>query len=319
MHVIEALLERIRDDARLYIQTHNFPDHDAVGAAFGLQALLRARGVDSELIYEGDIQRSSLRRMIATLGIRIAPAESFPLTASDPIVVVDGCKGNKNVTDLIGDEVMVIDHHQVACPEDVPIADIRPDVGSCCTIVYSYFGALGVPFSQEVATALMVGINMDTALLTRGVSELDLEAYSRLYGKADMLTVNGILRNQVQTRDLAFFRTALERVAIEDTFAFCYFPDGCNQNLLGILGDFFLSLIEVDFVALCARNGDKVNFSLRSEVERWNAAAIIGEVLAGRGFGGGHIDRAGGMIKDLALFDEEEIQRAFRGALGLDG
>ena len=65
---------------------------------------------------------------------------------------------------------------------------------------------------------------------------------------------NSILRNSIQTKDLAFYRHALANVQISDAVAFCWFPDGCNQNLLGILGDFFISLEEAEFVVLCARN-----------------------------------------------------------------
>ncbi len=318
MSSIHELLPLLRGEEPVYIQTHNFPDHDAVAAAFALQYLLAREQIETELIYEGEIQRSSLAMMIEELGIDIRHSSFWPLVESDKIVVVDGCKGNKNVTDLIGDEVGVIDHHQVIKPEDVPFADIRPDFGSCCTVVYTYFGELNFEIPQPVATALMIGINMDTALLTRGVGTTDIEAYADLYGRADMQLVNSILRNQVQTRDLAFFKVALERVRIHETLAFCYFPEGCNQNLLGILGDFFLSLVEVDFVALCARNGERINFSLRSEVEGWNSAKIIQQVLAGIGFGGGHFDRAGGIVPNPVDFDAGTIYQKFLVALGLD-
>lgn len=317
MNRFVELLQLLHGEQPVYIQTHNFPDHDAVGAAFALQQLLACEGIESELIYEGEIQRSSLEMMVDALGIDIRHNSFWPLVESDKIVVVDGCKGNKNVTDLIGDEVAVIDHHQVSKPEDVPFADIRPDFGSCCTIIYTYFGECGHEISQAVATALMIGINMDTALLTRGVGPTDIHAYADLYGRADMQLVNSILRNQVQTRDLAFFKVALERVRIHETLAYCYFPEGCNQNLLGILGDFFLSLVEVDFVALCARNGDRINFSLRSEVAGWNAALVIQQVLAGIGFGGGHFDRAGGMVPDPADFNVEAIYQRLLTALEL--
>ena len=55
---------------------------------------------------------------------------------------------------------------------------------------------------------------------------------------------------------------------------------------MGILADFFMSIREVDFVALCARNDTSVNLSIRCNPEKWNAATAIQEVLSGIGFGG---------------------------------
>ena len=36
----------------VYIQTHNFPDPDAIASAYGLQKLLEIYGTESELCYE---------------------------------------------------------------------------------------------------------------------------------------------------------------------------------------------------------------------------------------------------------------------------
>ncbi|MBL8019605.1 MAG: DHH family phosphoesterase [Leptospirales bacterium] len=317
MFAHKKLLNALGDANSFYIQTHNFPDHDSVAAAFALQYLSAQLGKDAKIIFEGEIQRDSLKKMIQGLGIDIRHASKYPLTSHDKIVVVDGCKGNKNVTDLIGDEIGVIDHHQVRAPDDVRFVDIRPEYGACSSIVFEYFAQAEIDIPQKVATALLVGINMDTALLTRNVSRADLLAYTDLYGRADVALVNSILINYIQTKDLGFFKTALDRVRIKETLAFCFFPEGCNQNLMGILGDFFMALQEIEFVVLCAQNGDKINFSVRSENREWNASAIIQEVLSGIGFGGGHIDRAGGIVEDPKRFSEEAIYKSFVRALKL--
>ncbi|MCB1175775.1 MAG: DHH family phosphoesterase [Leptospiraceae bacterium] len=296
---------------RVFIQAHNFPDHDAVAAGFALQYWLQHFGINAPLIYDGEIERTSLRLMIAELGIPIQQCRERDLHEQDYIVLIDGCKGNKNVTDLIGEEVAVIDHHETHSPEDVRYVDIRPDFGSSCTVIHTYYQSQGLEIPQQIATAMLIGLNLDTALMTRGVSPADIDAYADLYRRANISLVNSILRNQVQTRDLAFYRHAIDSIQITNRFAFCYFPQGCNQNLLGILGDFLLALEEVDFVCLCAQNEKRVNFSLRSERDDWNAARIIQSVLAGVGFGGGHKEMAGGLIPNAALFDPRKIEQAF--------
>ena len=39
----------------VYLQTHNFPDPDALSAAYGMQIFLRANGVESTICYAGKI------------------------------------------------------------------------------------------------------------------------------------------------------------------------------------------------------------------------------------------------------------------------
>ncbi len=318
MGFVDRLVEHLRAGPPVFLQPHNFPDHDAVATAFGLQHLLASRGVPSQIVYDGDIQRDSLRTMIAELEVDIRPQHEVTRRETDAIVVVDGCKGNKNVTDLVGTEVAVIDHHQVEAPDDVPLVDIRPDVGSCSTIVHSYYLELGLEPTRAVATALLVGLNTDTAQLTRGVSELDVEAFAHLYRQADVVLHNSILRNYIQSKDLSFLRFALEHARVETGVLFCHFPEGCNQNLLGILGDFFLAVQEVEVVVLCATNAGGVNLSMRSERRGVNAAAVIQQALAGIGFGGGHRDMAGGVVRDPSRFDPEEVRRRFLAAAGGD-
>jgi nanoRNase/pAp phosphatase (c-di-AMP/oligoRNAs hydrolase) len=311
MQNIMDLIKILQKEKYIFIQTHNFPDHDAVASAFALQEFFKNFGIQSRLTYDGEIQRDSLSEMISSLQIEIEHVSNYNMNKDHKIVIVDGCKGNKNVTDLIGDEVAVIDHHQVVRAEDVPFNDIRPGMGACSTVIFSYFQDHNFTIPQNVASALLIGINMDTSLLTRGVSGDDIYAYSALYTLSDVRLVNSILRNFIQQKDLEFYKEAIERVVIKNTVAYCYFPDGCNQNMLGILGDFLLALKEVDFVILAAKNNGKINFSLRNENSSWNCSYIIQQVLKGIGFGGGHIDMAGGIINDIKLFDEKKIYDSF--------
>lgn len=225
----------------------------------------------------------------------------------DKIIIVDGCKGNNNVTNLVGDEIAVIDHHDVATPEDVWFVDIRPQLGSCSTQIYTYFRELGLQPSATVANALLVGLQTDTHLLTRGISSEDIDAYAYLFRYADMEEVNHILRNNLQVRDLEHLGYAMQHARVEGEVAFCYFPQGCPQNLMGIIGDFFMSLQEIRLVVILARNQEKINLSLRSEVERWHAAEILRRLLRDRGMGGGHPHMAGGVMHQIQGFEEQKM------------
>ena len=53
----------------VYIQTHNFPDPDAISSAFALQEFLQYYGISSTLCYDGRIDRLSSRKMLDSFGI----------------------------------------------------------------------------------------------------------------------------------------------------------------------------------------------------------------------------------------------------------
>ena len=315
MDTINVLIHSLKSEKSVFIQPHDFPDHDAVASAFGLQYFFRRHGITSHLVYGMDIQRESLKTVIRDLQIEIKPVGTYAMTPFDKIILVDGCKGNKNVRDLIGDEVAIIDHHRAACPEDIAFADIRTEYGACATIIASYFFESGLSMPRDVATALMIGISLDTCFLTRGVCEQDLKAYWQCFHIADTDYVNSILRNNIQLDDLKQYRFMLNHLQSVDRMAFCHFPRGCDQNLLGILGDFLLSLDTIDFVVLCAQNGDRINFSLRSEAAQWPADAIARRILHGIGFGGGHAEMAGGVITDVSKFDKDALYEKMLTAL----
>ncbi|MBN1798500.1 MAG: DHH family phosphoesterase [Spirochaetales bacterium] len=315
MEQFKKLLNILKTQKHAYIQTHNFPDHDAVASSFALQYLLERNNISSTIIYVGEIQRMSLKRLIQELDIPIKREDACLRTEQDKIIIVDGCKGNKNVLDLIGQELAVIDHHNVTSPDDVIYSDIRPEYGACASILFDYFRSENQEIPRKIATALLTGLLVDTALMTRGVCAADLEAYAELYVRADVGFVNSLLRNCIQKKELSFYKYVIENVKVQERFAFCYFGEGCNQNLLGIIGDFLLSLNEVDFVFLCAKNNDTINISVRSEVPRWNAAAVTRQVLDGIGFGGGHSDLAGGIIEHCRELNQEDMFRRVVSAL----
>jgi nanoRNase/pAp phosphatase (c-di-AMP/oligoRNAs hydrolase) len=304
----QKLLELLQPEKHVFIQTHDFPDHDAVATAFALKHLLEIHEIESRIIYKGNgqksLQQNSLNEMTKKLSIPLQSADEYALNEHNKIVIVDGAKNNKNVTELIGDEIAIIDHHEVPEPDNVSFVDIRPQYGACSTILFSYYKDLKLDIPRPIATALLIGLLVDTAQMTRGVSAHDVAAYSELYRVADNFFVNDTLRNKIQLKDLEFYKRAMNSIKIQHEIAFCYFPEGCNQTLLAIIGDFFLTLHEVSFVLLCARNGQVINFSLRSEKIQWNAGMIIQKMLKGIGFGGGHQDMAGGIIYDVALFNE---------------
>ena len=135
----DELVELLRGK-NVYIQTHNFPDPDAIGTAYGLQSLLRHYGIPSKICYVGKIDRLNTRKMIDLLDIEIYSKEELgdEMTEDDPIICVDSQKSEGNLYDLIGDEIACIDHHPWTTEYHYEFVDHRM-FGACATIIVDYY------------------------------------------------------------------------------------------------------------------------------------------------------------------------------------
>lgn len=314
MQQIKKLIKTLKNRERIFIQTHNFPDHDAVASAFGLQYLLRSCKIESTIIYHGEILRDSLKKMINRLKIEILPHYKYKLNENDTIIIVDANKKNRNVAALKGNVAAVIDHHPGESYDDLDFCDIRSDYGACSTIIFSYFAELQLEPSAEVATALHIGICFDTHQFSRNVNPLDIETTALLYRVSDSELVSSLVRNSITIEDFKYYRFLLDNVRIEKDFAFCHFNNGCNKDLLAILADYLLSAKEIKFALLSTKLSGEIAFCARSEMPELPANTAIQKLLSGIGSGGGHLDMAGGRISDPKDFNPETI---FKAALSL--
>lgn len=280
----------------VFIQTHNFPDPDAISSAFGLQQFLSHYGINASLCYDGRIDRLSSKKMLDTFGITMFPqTELSHMKESDYIVLVDSQKMNSNVTDFIGKEIACIDHHPIFFPYNYEYSDIRP-VGACASIIASYYRDTETPISPECAAALAYGIKMDTADFTRGTTHLDTDMLSYLFPHANWSLLNNMYSNTMEFDDLRAYGAAIQNIKIYDRTGFAFIPFNCAQALIAIISDFILSLDVVDVAIVYAMQTDGIRFSIRSEDNRVHAGILISHILDGLGSGGGHPSMAGGMI-----------------------
>lgn len=290
---------------RVYIQTHNFPDPDAIASGFGLQKLLEYFEIPSVLCYEGKIDKLSVKKMTEVFNIEIFAYEEIrdEMTAEDWIICVDSQKNGGNILDFIGNEVACIDHHPSFGKETYLYEDIRI-TGSCATLIAEYFRTLDVPMDAETATALLYGLRMDTLQFSRGVTELDIEMFDYLFKKADHKKLSYMERNNLEFRDLKAYGAAIENIVLYGKLGFASIPFSCPNALIAIVSDFILSLDEVEIAVIYSHRADGIKFSVRSEQTEIHAGNLINRAMEKIGNGGGHAAMAGGLIKKDA---EEEL------------
>ena len=305
---------------RTFIQTHNFPDPDALASALGLQNFLRYYGVETTICYDGKIDKLSTKRMLINFRIKIFSIhEITDMSEDDYIIMVDSQKYNPNLTDAIGREVACIDHHPTFIGCEYLYCDIRA-AGACSSIIASYFYQENIPLNPNIAAALLFGIRMDTLDMSRGVTDLDIDMFAYLYKKADKEKYQSMFKNNMEIADLQAYGAAIKSIKIHDRVGFAYIPFNCPDALIATISDFILLLNVVDIAVVYALRQDGIKFSVRSEVEKVNAGNLVAKALAEVGNGGGHASMAGGFItKETASeFGEETshyIQKLFMDTL----
>lgn len=316
-------LVKLLEGHKTYIQTHNFPDPDAIASAFGLQSFLKQHGIATEICYDGKIEKLSTRKMITVFGIDIQCREEIEDTMreEDYIIMVDSQKYNANITDFIGDEVACIDHHPTVVECEYAYKDVRL-VGACATIIAEYFKQTNTPMDSTLAAALAYGIKMDTSDFIRGATELDVNMFAYVYPMADVQKLNTMYTNVMEFSDLKAYGAAIDSIRVYNNVGFAAIPFDCPDALIAIISDFILSLDVVDISVIYAIRSDGIKFSMRSALPEVDAGTVIARALRGYGNGGGHPTMAGGFIPKenvsrIAKDRDYKIQKLFLQQLGL--
>lgn len=296
MNKFEEVVSNISGN-HVYIQTHNFPDPDAIASAYGLQMLLRTKNIDSTICYKGQIDKGNTIKMVNSLNISIANLEELEdLHDNDEVILIDAQKGNANIIDMTGNEIICIDHHPTYEKIEYVYSDIRPEVGACASIIASYYYDNNIIPDGNVATALMYGIKIDTDNMTRGVSELDLEMFYKLYRLSDNNLLNSLDLSKIQFTDLQAYASAINTMKIYDNISFANTGLDCPEALIATISDFVLALDEVNLSVVYSIKRDGIKLSVRSDFRKYNAGNITNVALSGIGNGGGHETMAGGFV-----------------------
>jgi len=193
------------------------------------------------------------------------------------------------------DEVAAIDHHQYMGNMGYRFEDIRPDVGSCSSIIADWFFENNIEPPRCVATALLYGILMDTDNLTRGTSNFDIDMFYRLYRLSDIELIVELKGNEISVDDLDMYAQAFKTAEIYDELAFLHLED-VNDSLLGSAGDIVVSIAGVNIVVAYAVKEKGIKLSVRSICDEIKANDLVRFIVEDCGVGGGHDNMAGGFI-----------------------
>ena len=84
---------------KVFIQTHNNPDADAIASAWGMKKLIESFGREAEIIYAGStIFKPNITKMVNKYRIRMSLIDSaFKISNDEVLIIVDGQYGAGNI------------------------------------------------------------------------------------------------------------------------------------------------------------------------------------------------------------------------------
>lgn len=313
----ELVLQRIREDTRFVLATHESVDGDALGSLVGMQGLLSALGKDSlmfmassELPLPEEYRWFELEKLI-----EVPPAD----IAERTVVFLDCGNIDRNSAEVLRDgaHLLNVDHHHDNTHFGT-LDYVVPSASCTAEIIWDLMHGLGVMPTPAVAEALYVGLVTDTGrfmyentgprahhmaaeLIAAGVDVQGI--YRRLYEDLPFAKVELLGRALEHARRYDAGELTLAALSAEDFLASKAqdsYSEGIIDHLRAVKGTKVAALVR-ELTAAGRRGEHKV--SLRATDDDVDVSAIA------RAQGGGGHRRAAGFTTTLELDELIEFLR----------
>jgi nanoRNase/pAp phosphatase (c-di-AMP/oligoRNAs hydrolase) len=222
------LLEAHRGEYHLIV-VHDFPDPDAISAAFAHRLISAPFDIETDIIYNGKISHQQNIALVRLLGLNLLHYEpALDLSQYQAVVFVDN-QGTtaEQITQALESvavpALIVVDHHEMQERLKPEFSDIRR-TGAVATIYAKYLeqGLVVLEKSNKdhviAATALMHGLISDTNGFIRANSE-DFQAASFLSWFVDVDLLSQILSQSRSKQVMEIIRRALGDRVTEESFS----------------------------------------------------------------------------------------------------
>ncbi len=315
-----AMGELVADASRLFIMGHKYPDMDCIGAAAGVCAIARKKGVEAHIVKEPGQNPASdmverLEKLPEYQKVFLSPQDA--LVAADSralLVVVDTNRPEQTISeDLLTacNKVAVIDHHRRAATyiANAALNFHEPYASSASELVTELLQYLLEPADllKTEAEALLAGIVLDTKQFAMRTGSRTFEAASFLRrAGADTGDVKKLFQSDLEgvvarydiIRNARLYRNGVAVARVDHTVGRVTAAQAADE-LLNISG------IDASFVLFPDAEG-RVILSARSMGDT-NVQVIL-EKLGG----GGNAATAGAQISGKSV---EDVTRMLLGAI----
>ena len=303
-----ALSALVSDSSKLFIMGHKMPDMDATGAAVGVCAIARKKGVPAYIIREGGTNPSKpildkLDQLPEYRGNFLSAQEALVAADSRSLVVVVATNRPEQVQaqELLEscNRVAVIDHHRRAATyiEGAALNYHEPYASSACELVTELLQYIAEPTDllRTEAEALLAGIVLDTKNFTMrtGGRTFEAAAFLRRSG-ADTGEVKRLFQNDL-SGTIAKYDIIQNAKLYRDHIAIAVVDHTVGRVTAAQAADELLNIVGISTSFVLFPDGEQIIISGRS-VGDTNVQVIL-EQLGG----GGNAAAAGGQVAGKTL------------------
>ncbi|MFT3788444.1 MAG: DHH family phosphoesterase [Tepidisphaeraceae bacterium] len=311
----KRLLKLLAGKKRILITSHLHPDPDAIASCMAMRTLLRAKlpkDVEICISIKGPIAGGVNAAFNQLASLDLTPWEDEKLkTHYDAILLLDvqpQFAYSPIPTDV--QVLAVIDHHRArGRPPKLPFRDIRPDVGSSTSIVFSYLMEQSVDIDSQLGATLLYAIESDLAGAAGQPNELDNVAISNLTLCADPRLLYQMRYAELPREYYIAFARGVSEAFSNDSVLTSFLGPITTPEMTAVVADFLLRLSGIQWVLVTATYNGRLILSLRTNAAKSSAGEMMRKLIRGLGEGGGHRTKAGGFIK-LENGTPTEVERA---------
>jgi len=308
----KRLLRALAHKEKILVTTHMHPDPDALASSIAMRHFLRAKlpHAKVEISIRGTIGGGINEAFNRYVDLDALPWNPVMVKQYDAIVLLD-VQPNFAYSPLSDDlsPTVVVDHHgSRGRRPKCDFCDIRPDIGSTCSIVFSYFMELDVPIPPDLATTLLYGIESDLAGAAGTPATLDNMAMSSLTLLADTHKLYQMRYVTLPQSYFVAYATGLACATWYDDALTTHIGEIDSPEKPAVIADFLLRFDPVEWTLVTATQGNKLILSLRTRAKDRSAGDMMKRLLRKLGEGGGHRTKAGGFIA-MSSREPADIER----------
>ena len=273
-------------DRRMAILTHRSPDPDSIASAVALKAIAEARGVEADILYDGEIGHQENRAFVNLFGIDLTPLSEVNLDTYDTLALVDHAKASEPAVE--GDVEIFIDHFEPEIEYDATFTDVRPNVSSTSTILTKYIQEFDLNLQEDVATALLYGIRAETLDFKRDTTPADLTAAAYLYPFANHDTLEQVESPSMSPETLDVLAEAIRNRDVKGSHLVSNAGFIRNREALSEAAQHLLNLEGITTTAVFAIADDTIYLAARSKDIRMDIGSVLADAFGDSGDVVGH-------------------------------
>ena len=141
---------------------------------------------------------------------------------------------------------------------------MRIKYGATSTIMTEYLISADEQISERLATALLYGIRSDTLMLSRRVTEDDLQAFTHLYPLANYSLLRQIERPELPLSFAKILARAMQRLVSRISLVVLNLGPVERDDLIVQMADFCLQFEGVEWVAVAGKLGGNLVIAVRN-------------------------------------------------------